>query len=108
MKIVVFIVSAFVQLAGAAVGFFILLIALNGYGEKQAGAGLIFYIILSIMSAASVGAASAHAAQKLAARTSLGDFGASTIAVLSFAVLGLGVLIIGFFGTVFVVEVFRK
>jgi hypothetical protein len=40
---------AVVQLVAAVFGFFILLIGLNGFSERQATPSLIFYIVLSVV-----------------------------------------------------------
>jgi hypothetical protein len=59
MRIIVFVITAFIQLAVAVLGFFILLLGLNGFSENDAMASLIFYIALAFLSALGLGAASA-------------------------------------------------
>ena len=96
MKIFVFIITALIQLAAAACGFFMLLLGLNGFSESQAAPGIIFYIIFGIASAAGVGAGSVYLAKRLVEKSSLGSFGASAIAILGGAVVG-GVILFGGF-----------
>jgi hypothetical protein len=108
MKIIVFIANALIQLAAAAVGLFMLLIGLNGYSEKQAEMGLLFFIILAFVSTIGIGLLSVFTTQRLAAKPSLGKFGASAIAIFGFAIIGIVILIIGVLAAVFLVEALRK
>ena len=50
MRVTVFLVTAILDLAVAIFGFFILLIGLNGFSERQATPTLIFYIIFCLTS----------------------------------------------------------
>jgi predicted transporter len=104
MKIIVFILNALIQLAVAAFGLFMLLVGLNGFSERQATPGLLFYMILSALSAFLVGAASAFAARWLTAKFSLGKFAAAAIAVPLFAVTGAVILVIALFAAVFLAQ----
>lgn len=108
MKIIVFIVNALIQLAATAIGLFMLLIGLNGYSESQATPGLVLFIVLGFVSAVGIGLLSVLATQRLAAKTSLGKFSASTISILGFAMVGVVILIIGLLVAVFLVEALRK
>ena len=107
MKIVVFIINASIQLAAAALGFFMLLLGLNGFSGKQAEPGIYLYIILSVGSAIGLGVASAFTANRLGAKPTLGKIGASIISVAAFAVIGIVVLTVVFFASVFLVDVLR-
>ncbi len=93
MKIFVFIITALIQLAAAACGFFMLLLGLNGFSESQAAPGIIFYIIFGIASAAGVGAGSVYLAKRLVEKSSLGSFGASAIAILGGVILFGGFIV---------------
>ena len=50
MRVTVFLVTAILDLAVAIFGFFILLIGLNGFSERQATPSLIFYIVFCLTS----------------------------------------------------------
>ncbi len=50
MRTTVFLITAIIDLAVAIFGFFILLIGLNGFSERQATASLIFYIVFCLTS----------------------------------------------------------
>ena len=95
------------QLAAAAIGFFVLLVGLNGYSERQATPGLVLYIALGLSSAFGLGAASPFAAKRLANGTSLGRFGASAIVVVVFCIIGVAILFAGFVASVALAEVLR-
>ena len=97
MRIIVFIITALVQLAVAVVIFFMLLLGLNGFSERDATPSLIFFIGLSVLCALGLGGAGAFMARRLVEKKSLGGVGASAIAVGTFSVLGVLILIGGFF-----------
>jgi hypothetical protein len=107
MRIIVFVISAVIQLAASAVGFLLLLLGLNGFGERQANPSLLFYIVLGVGSSAGLGVASAFAAKWLAGKRSLGGFGASAVSVVVFALVGVVVLVVGFFASLFIAEAMR-
>lgn len=107
MRIVVFIMNAVIQLAAAAAGFLFLLLGMNGYSEDQATPGLVFYIVLSVGSALGLGGASAFWAKRLVTKKSFSGFGASAIAIISFAILGGFILAGGFLGAFVLAEVVR-
>jgi hypothetical protein len=108
MKILVFVANVLIQLAAGAFGFLMLIIVMNGYHEKDATPGMILYIILTIISALGLGAGSIFAMQKLVEKTSLGNFGASAIAVMVLSVIGVVILIISLFAAVLLAEAIRK
>jgi len=80
---------------------------MNGYSEDQATPGLVFYIVLSIGSALGLGGASAFWAKRLVTKKSFSSFGASALAIISFAVLGGIILAGGFLGAFALAEVVR-
>lgn len=107
MRVIVFLINTVIQLAAAAFGFFFLLLGLNGFNTAQSNPSLLFYIILGVGSALGLGGASAFAAKWLAGKKSLGAFGASAISVVVFAILGVLILVVGFFVALFVAEAMR-
>ncbi|MBA3631403.1 MAG: hypothetical protein H0W58_01115 [Acidobacteria bacterium] len=107
MKIIVFIITALIQAAGATFGFFVLLLGLNGYNETDATPSLVFYIALASLNALGLGAASAYTAKRLAENPSLGKFGALAIAIISFAILGIFILFAGWVAALFLAETIR-
>src|ERR1700754_4325118 len=107
MRIIVFALNAVIQLAAAAFGFLMLLLGLNGFSERQSNPSLLFYIILSVGSAAGLGVSSAFASKWLVQRKSMGWLGASAIAVPVFALVGVLILIVGFFVAGFIASAMR-
>ena len=107
MRIIVFVVSAAIQLAAAAAGFLLLLLGMNGYSEKQATPGLVFYIALSVASALGLGWAGGFAARRLVERKSVGGVVASATAVVGSVILGALILIVGFFAAIVLAEIVR-
>jgi len=107
MRIIVFVINAVIQLAAAAISFFMLLLGLNGFTERQANPALLFYIVLGVGSAVGLGVASAVASKWLTQRRSMGALGASAIAVPTFAVVGVLILIVGFFVAALIASAMR-
>ena len=107
MRIIVFILTAAIQLAAAAAGGLLLLLGMNGYNERDALPGLYLYVALGLGSALGLGLASAFAARWLVAKRSFGSWGASATAVLGFSVLGGVILVVSFFAAIALAEVMR-
>ena len=107
MRVVVFFITAFIQLVVAFLGFFILLLGLNGFSENQATASLIFYIALAFLSALGLGSGSAYTAKRLIEKHSFGKFGASMISIIGFAIIGALILFIGWIIALFLAEFLR-
>ena len=107
MRIIVFVVTALIQIAVAVFGFFALILGLNGYHENDATPSIVFYIALGFLSALGLGAAGAYAAKRLAEKPSLGKFLASAIAIIGFAIIGAVILVIGWFAALFLAEIIR-
>lgn len=107
MRVIVFVLNAVIQLTAAAVGFFLLLLGLNGFSERQANPGLLFYIIISVGSALGLGVASAFASKWLTQKKSIGALGASAISVPVFAVVGVLIIIACIFGAALIASAMR-
>ncbi|HLM58921.1 MAG TPA: hypothetical protein VK422_22650 [Pyrinomonadaceae bacterium] len=105
MRIIVFIVVAAVQLAAAAFVFLILIMGMNGFSERDANPGLLFYIVLALASSAGLGLAGAMFAKWLTASRGMGGLGAAAIAVVSSSTVGLVVLGVAFFGAMMVTSI---
>ena len=97
MKIIVFILTALIQAAAAVVIFFMLVLGLNGFSEGDATPSLAFFIGLGVLSPLTLSGLGAYAAKRIAEKKSMGAGAASAIAVVSFSVLGVVILVGGFF-----------
>lgn len=107
MRIIVFILSALIQIAAAAAGFIILLLSMNGFNERDATPGIYLYIFLSFVSALGLGLASGFVAKRLVQKKAYGKVAASAIAVLGFSVLGGLILIGSFIAAIVLAEIVR-
>ena len=107
MKIIVFILIVVIQLLAAALAFFMLLVGLNGFSEKDAALSLYMFIILALASAAGLGLASFYATKWLS-ETSIGVFGGAAVAVAGFSIVGWVILIIGWFTALFLADIMRQ
>ncbi|HKO98479.1 MAG TPA: hypothetical protein VJU86_15890 [Pyrinomonadaceae bacterium] len=108
MKLIVFILTAVLQLAAAAAAFLILLLVLNGYSESQATPSLISYIAIGIGSAMVMGIASSSIANRLVVKKSFSRVGASALAVLAMAIVGWVVVVLAIVCAVVVAELVRS
>ncbi len=107
MKIIIFVITALIQAAGATLGFFGLLLGLNGYNETDATPSLVFYIALAFLNALGLGAASAYTAKRLAEKSSLGKFASSLIAIIGCLIVGAVILAVGWFAALILADTIR-
>lgn len=107
MRIIVFTLTAVIQLAATAAGFVILLLSMNGYNERDATPGIYLYIALGLVSALGLGLGSAFAARRLVERKSYGRLAAAATSVLGFSVLGGLILVFSFIAAIVLAEVVR-
>lgn len=108
MRIIVFIITAAIQLGVAAITFFMLLLGLNGFSESESTPGLIFFIALGFISVVGLGGASAFAARWLVEKKSFGNFGAAAASIVGFSILGTVVLFAGFLVAVLLATFLRE
>ena len=107
MRVIVFILTAVIQLAVAAAGGLLLLLGMNGYNERDAEPGLYLYAALGLVSVLGLGLASAYAAGWLVERRSFGRAGAAATAVLGSAALGGLIVVVSFFAAIVLAEITR-
>jgi hypothetical protein len=107
MRVVVFTLTAAIQLAAGAAVFLILLLGLNGFSERQATPGLVLYIVLGLGGAVGMSLAAVLAAKRLVERRSLGRAAASAIAVVGANMLGALILAAAFVAALVLAEVMR-
>lgn len=108
MRIIVFSMTAFIQLAAAAFGLFILLVGLNGYSERQATPALIAYLLVGLATVPGMGALGVMAARSLVERRGFGKAGASVGAIFGASVLGVVILVVGVIVAFVMAEVLRR
>ena len=108
MGIVVFLITSAVQLLVAAFGFFILLLALNGYSERFATPGIVIYLLVSVIIVLGLATLAAFVSRKVVSRKRLGSFAAGSLSAVAFSILG-GVFLVGtFFVSVGIAELLRN
>lgn len=107
MRIIAFALTALIQLAAAAAGFIVLLVAMNGYSGSDAEPGLILYIALGLGSALALGLASSFAVKRLVERSSWGSLAAAAISIFGSSLLGGAVLVVSFFAAIMLAELMR-
>ena len=107
MGLVVFLVTSVIQLLVAAFGFFVLLLALNGYSERFATPGIIIYTLVSIIVVLGLASISTLVARMIVKRRGLGNFAAGSLTTLGFSILGGVLLVAAFFVSLGTAEFLR-
>lgn len=107
MRIIVFVLTALIQLVGAGAVFLLLLLGMNGYSESQATPGLILYIVVGLGSALGLGLASSFVVKRLVERRGFGRLAASATAIFGFLILGGFILVVSFFAAILLAELMR-
>ena len=107
MKIIVYLVTALIQLVAASAGFFVLLLGLNGYSERQATPSLILYLALSVLSILGFGALAVFTTNFIVRKNWAGGAGAAFIATISVSIIGVVVLVAGLFVAFLLAEFVR-
>jgi hypothetical protein len=108
VKILLFILTSIVQIAGVVPGFLILLLALNGFSERDATPAIVGYIVLSVAIVLGCATLSVLTAKKLVERKRLNQFVASVIGLIGFSSLGFVLIAVNLFLAIGIAELFRK
>lgn len=99
MRVTVFLVTAILDLAVAIFGFFILLIGLNGFSERQATPTLIFYITFCLTSLIILSYLGTIVAKAFVEKGWMNNVWAAIVAILSTSIVsGLIVIVAVFAG----------
>ncbi len=106
MKILLYLVIAILQLVAAVFGFFILLLGLNGFSERQATPSLMFFIALSLVTIFGDGALRIWVVRLLGRK--LGAGAAAAISTIGVVIFGVVVLIVGLFAAFMLAEVVHR
>jgi hypothetical protein len=108
MKIATFLLTALLNIAFAFLMFFMLIISLNGFSERQATPGLLLFIVWSLLlSSIATGILSVLLANYLAVKKAMNRLAAAAISIVSFVIVGGISTIAGFFAAVFLVSALR-
>lgn len=90
-------VAAILMVAVGVVGFFFLLLALNGFSGRQAEPLLAAYIALAVLCVIGAAVATGFGARALARKARWSMWAAAPLAVVAASLGGLGVLVAGSF-----------
>lgn len=107
MKILAFIITALANIGIGVVFLFFLLIALNGYSERQANPGLILFVIWVLLFSLATAALSVLAANWMKRKKSLSLPAAALGSTLIFVLIGGGLNFIGIFAAIILIEALR-
>ena len=108
MRIIVFILTAILELAAGVFGFFVLLLGLNGYSERQATPGLIFYIVFCLAGSLSISFLGTIAAKTVVKKGWLGKPGAAIISIVFTSIIGVLLVIVALFLGFIIAEFLRR
>jgi len=106
-KVVIFLITALGNIGIGIMLFFFLLLALNGYSEKQAKPGLILFIIWVSLFAAVAAVCAVLSANFLTTKKSLNWIAASLVSILIFVVIGAILNFVGMVAAVILTEALR-
>lgn len=108
MRIIVFILTAILELAAGVFGFFVLLLGLNGYSERQATPGLIFYIVFCLAGSLSTSFLGTIAAKTVVKKGWLGKPGAAIISIVFTSIIGVLLVVVALFLGFIIAEFLRR
>ena len=107
MSILVFLITSTVQFLIASFGFFILLLALNGYSERFATPGLVMYVLVSLVITLGLASLAAFVTKKIVGRKRLSSFAAGSLSTVGFSLLGGIFMVAAFFVCIGIAELLR-
>ena len=97
MPVIVFITTALIQAAVSTAGFFMLILGMNGFNERDVKPGLLFYVVLGVVTTLVLALGSAFAANGFVKKKAMGRLTAAALSVFGFAAAGAVIMIVGFF-----------
>lgn len=89
-------------------GLLVLVLALNGFSERQAMPGMLVYVVLCFLTAVGSAALSALLTKKLVQRRGMTDIGAGAISMAGFTAIGVVLIVIYLFLAVGIAELMRS
>jgi len=107
MAILVFLITSVIQLLVASVGFFVLLMALNGYSERFATTGIIVYTLGSVIIVLGLASIATLVSRIIVNKKRLGNLAAGSLSTLGFSVVGGVLLVAAFFVSIGTAELLR-
>ena len=107
MRLIVFLITAVTQVVVAVSCFFVLLVGLNGYSERQATPGLFFYIVFSLVTIFGISLIGGVTAKYFLDKNWMGKAVASVVAIVTSSILGAVVLVGGMLVAFVVAEAIR-
>lgn len=107
MRITVFILSTILELAAGVFGFFVLLLGLNGYSERQATPSLIFYILFCLAGSLTLSFLGTLAAKTIVNKGWLGKPGAVILSIVVTSIIGVVMVVIAVFLGFIIAEFLR-
>lgn len=107
MKILAFIITALANIGIGVVFLFFLLIALNGYSERQANPGLILFIVWVLLFSLITAISSFLTTGWMEKKKSFSPMVAALGSILTFVAIGVGINFIGIFAAIILIEALR-
>jgi hypothetical protein len=107
LRLIVFLITAITQVVGAVSCFFVLLVGLNGYSERQATPSLIFYVVFSLISIFGMSFIACVTTKYFVDKNWMGKAVASVVAIITSSIVGALIVIGGMFVAFVVAETLR-
>lgn len=107
MKAIPFLMTGLINLGVGVFLFFFLLLGLNGFSEKQAEPGLIFFIVWVLLVALTTAILSVVGTNYFAAQKSMNFWLAAFLSAFIFVVVGAALSVVGWFASLFITSAMR-
>ena len=107
MKAIPFLITGLINLAVGVFLFFFLLLGMNGFSEKQAEPGLLFFIVWVLLASLTTAILSVVSTNFFATQKSMNFWLAALLSVFIFVVVGAGLSIVGWFASLFITSAMR-
>ena len=101
-------VTAIVEFAAAVFGFFVLLVGLNGFSERQATPSLIFYIVFCLVSSIVISFLGIIAAKTIVNKQWLGKVPAAIVSIILPSTIGVVLVVVAVFASLILAEFLRR
>jgi hypothetical protein len=102
------VVTAVVEFVAAVFGFFVLLVGLNGFSERQATPSLIFYIVFCLVSSLVISFLGTVAAKTIVKKQWLGKAVTAVVSILFTSMIGVVFVVVAVFASFILAEFLRK
>jgi hypothetical protein len=107
MRAIPFLITFLINLGIGVFLFFFLLLGMNGFSEKQAEPGLIFFIVWVLLASLITAILSVISTNYFTTQKSMNFWLAALLSTFIFVVIGAGLSVVGWFASLFITSAIR-